>query len=301
MPVQIGLSKRHLNSLIKGRGFQLKSNELNGSGPHQVELHLDNALQRRMQSAMNRGKGIRIPKGVMHTLLQAVKSVYRKHVPKGLRDSLSNVVIDGKKLHKNFKDGDVQESLDNLKSLHNNITHVVEKTKEFKGGRVAKGSQEAKDRMAKIRAMRKVVGGSTYAQRLARRTRNTFRPVVKAAKTVVNAVAPIAKKVAPMAKNIGKKVLKDVVKKGLPMVVTGALSAVGQPQLAPVVNATLTPALNNVIDKQINGLGYQRQPRLRSTTSTIRGGPPIPNRRRTHTIGGSMLAPSSYGGSMLAP
>ena len=124
-----------------------------------------------------------------------------------------------------------------------------------------------------------IEGGSTYAHRLARRTRNTFKPVVDAGKTVVNAV----KSSVPTLKNIYNDVkpfLKPILKTAIPLATTAGLAYIGAP---PQMGAPVNAGLNKLVD----GMGIHRQPRLKSTTSNLRGGIPLPLRLR----GGSMVSP----------
>ena len=225
--LQIGLSKKHLNRLVKGQGFQLSHAQLHGSGPHQVEIEMPEHLHKRFAMAHSKGTGIRLGNGLGHKLLQVANRV------------------------------------------KNNVVSVT-------GGRLIKGSQHAKKHMARIRGLRKIVGGSTYAHRLARRTRNTFQPVVDAVKSAV----PVLQKVY----NATKPILKPILKSVIPMATNAGLAYLGPEAMA--ASPAIQSGLNKVVDGmgviKVRGRGFRRL----TGNSTLRDGVPLARIR-----GGSFTAP----------
>jgi hypothetical protein len=108
-------------------------------------------------------------------------------------------------------------------------------------------------------------GGATYAQRLARRTRNTFKPVKKAFEDAGNkinkAVVKPAGKFLTNKKTLAtmKSVGKIISKHALPELGKAAGAVVGSYMGNPAIGATLGEQIGKEVDKEvIQGLGTKR-------------------------------------------
>ena len=123
--------------------------------------------------------------------------------------------------------------------------------------------------MAEVRKKKNggvIKGGSTYAQRLARRTRNTFRPVGQA-------LASAGKTLLPIAKKIGSAVYDAV-----EPVATEALTALGDKYSMGGVNP-FTAGYDfgqKVVGPALMGKGV-RHHRILVKGGTLRRGVPLPH------------------------
>ena len=224
-PVRVHLTTPQLRKFHRSQPFQLSHDQLmgHGVGQHEVELDLHPSHHKRIQSNIRGGKGFRfspetirggsllgsLKKGVMRT-----GQYIRKNVPKSALQTAVHRIADRANL------GDMgRYALDKGLDIGYSATpgadlkrqaidfakDTLQKKLEGRGfQRPKKGSAEAKAwgqrmkqlRMAKQTGGEMIEGGSTYAQRLARRTRNTFKPVGEALRKVGQTVAPM---IVPLA------------------------------------------------------------------------------------------------------
>ena len=232
-PVRVHLTTPQLRKFHRSQPFQLSHDQLigNGLGHHEVELDLHPNHHRRIQSNIRGGRGFRfspetirggsllgsLKKGVMRT-----GQYIRKNVPKSALQTAVHKIADRANLgdigryalDKGLDIGYSNTSGADLKRQAIDFgKDFLQKKMEGRGfHRPKKGSAEAKawgERMKQLRMAKKnggemIEGGSTYAQRLARRTRNTFKPVGRAFRKFGETVAPI---VVPIAKEAGKAFL----------------------------------------------------------------------------------------------
>ena len=119
-------------------------------------------------------------------------------------------------------------------------------------------------------------GGATYAQRLARRTRNTFKPVKKAfvdaGNKINNAVVKPTGKFLTNKKTLAtmKSVGKIISKHALPELGKAAGAVVGAYMGNPAIGATLGEQIGKEVDKEvIQGLGARGRGRPKRVQNQV--------------------------------
>lgn len=189
--VKLFLSKAQMNKLRKGQGIQLSRSQLLGNPESKmvaVDVDVTDAMQKKIMSAARRQKGVRIPANsiapapagsgfsmkdfgnLLADGAQQIKKVVPKSAVKGIAkaglnalgvdNAVANSLVDNSvnaAYSTNFKDKKAgQKFLRKTAegSAQDALQYGVNKLASMPTGNGMKGSQEMKDKMARLRAMR---------------------------------------------------------------------------------------------------------------------------------------------------
>lgn len=183
IPHQLKLSDAQARKLLTGMATKIPHSSLGADKGEQV-IHLLGDNAEKMMKAYMSGKGVHLKMRepeIQRTMMKGqginIDKILNSPVGKKVTDKLIDVAVDrvlGGRVNLNPLDAlnKVLESPQAQKLGEKVLDKAIDKA--LSGGRVAKGSQEAKDRMAKLRAMR---GKGAYEDLL--KVQQGLRAVVK--------------------------------------------------------------------------------------------------------------------------
>jgi len=157
----IHLTPKQHSMVEKGKAVRISADQLTGAnieGKQQILITVTPKLFNKMYRHSVAGKGLNLPAEVFKRTVATAQNIYHA-LPK-------NTKADIKDLVKSVVHGDVKGALKSGTKLAKQAEAAVEKVNKFTGGRVSKGSEEAREKMARIRAMKKDKGAgfSSYGQ-----------------------------------------------------------------------------------------------------------------------------------------
>ena len=144
--------KQHM-MVEKGKAVRISADQLHGAnieGKQPILITVTPKLFNKMYKHSVVGKGLSLPNEVFHRAVATAQNVY-KILPKNTKADIQDLV-------KAAVHGDIKNVVKNGTKLVKQAEAAVEKVNKFTGGRVVAGSEEAKARMARIRAMKKDKG-----------------------------------------------------------------------------------------------------------------------------------------------
>jgi hypothetical protein len=148
--------KQHM-MVEKGKAVRISADQLTGAnieGKQPILITVTPKLFNKMYRHSVAGKGLSLPAEIFHRAAVTAQNVY-KALPKNTKADIQDLV-------KSVAHGDIKGAVKSGTKLAKQAEVAVENVNRFTGGRVAKGSEEAKQRMQRIRDMKKKkeIGGS---------------------------------------------------------------------------------------------------------------------------------------------
>ena len=147
--IKVFLTSQQKNKLSSGKTFQLSSHQLQaGQGKHHVEIQMSKKNHRQLLKNVSHNKGFRFSPGMIEG------SGIFGNIAKSVAKAVAPKILD--------KVGEYtgQSGITNaLKKSSDDLIDVAA-AKMTSGGRLVKGSPEMRERMSRLRAMRKVKGGN---------------------------------------------------------------------------------------------------------------------------------------------
>ena len=237
--VHLKLHQNHCNKVANRQSFQLSHDQLvNGSGDHHVILHMHNKHHKQLEKAHRERKGFRFSPdkvaggSIRDYFKKAKNALHSVGVTDNMMRSAGNSAVNQAELYANQHGvapiishtvADYAHNRINGGRLYDRHEHEHEhEHRHSKGGKLQKGSIEAKEHMKRLREMRKSKGGKINMHLL---------------------------------KSVGKQIIHPIVTYGLTAGAT-ALSG-GDPFVGAVAGQVAGHYANNAIDKAI-GSGMKR-------------------------------------------
>ena len=266
--IKVFLTSQQKNKLQQGKTFQLSAHQLSaGHGKHSVEIQLSAKNHKQLLKNVSHNKGFRFTpdkiegSGIFSSI---AKSVAKAAAPK---------VLD----HLGEKTGQ-KEITDALKGSADGLIDVA--ADKITGGKLRKGTPEMRERMSRLRAMRKVKGGN-IGDDIRNGFNRTFNPAL--GRKIKDALT------SPEAKQIYSGIAA-----------AGATALTGNPLTGAAAGETVSA---------LSGAGVKR--RYKKKNLLVVGGTlvaGVPNVQLNHfgkvtRVGGSFRSPTGtlYGGSFVSP
>jgi hypothetical protein len=209
-PVHIGkLSPAQISKLLNGHPVRMKH------GTHHV-IHVSKEQHKKYHKAKLANKGLNMQfdpyqidqhqhlrgHGLFSSLKNAAKSAVKQYAPAAIASAKSAL--------QSYVPTQAHSLLD-MAADHANSVVAGSGVRRHRRRRVRKPKSEKAE-----------MGGSTYAQRLARRTRNTFAPVQKAFQPVAEAFKPLAHQFAHQAGQAAQQYGKQALANAATSLMSGA-------------------------------------------------------------------------------
>ena len=206
--IQVYLTSAQKKKFLDHRTFQLSSSQLSQShGKHHVEITLHKHHHKKLLENVRKHKGFRFtPETIAGGSILSVLKPHLKSVLKSVAKSVAPTVLD----YVGDKSG--QKKLTD--ALKPSISGVVD---AIAGGKLKKGSPEMKQKMANLRAMRKMKGGNIdgegifddWGNKIKDGWNKTFTPDL-GRKIVKTLKSPVAKTVYKGIADLGVNAIGDM-------------------------------------------------------------------------------------------